>query len=61
MQARTHRDIGDFDRNIAQLRRHLDMLRVRPACPRARLARASPSERGARAGEVGTGGAAGED
>ena len=26
MQARTHRDIAYFDRNIAQLRRHLDLL-----------------------------------
>lgn len=26
MQARTHRDVAVFDRNVAQLRRHLDML-----------------------------------
>jgi TetR/AcrR family transcriptional repressor of nem operon len=33
MQARTQRDIGVFDRNIAQLRRHLDMLAGVPARP----------------------------
>ena len=26
MQARTHRDVGYFDRNVAQLRAHLDLL-----------------------------------
>jgi AcrR family transcriptional regulator len=26
MQARTHRDVGYFDRNVAQLRAHIDML-----------------------------------
>jgi AcrR family transcriptional regulator len=32
MQARTHRDIGYFDRNVAQLRDHIDLLtRVRAA------------------------------
>ncbi|HEY3949635.1 TetR/AcrR family transcriptional regulator [Phenylobacterium sp.] len=29
MQARTHRDIAYFDRNIAELRRHLDLLAER--------------------------------
>ena len=26
MQARTHRDVGHFDRNVAQLRAHIDLL-----------------------------------
>ena len=30
MQARTHRDVGYFDRNVAQLRAHIDMLTGAP-------------------------------
>ncbi len=29
MQARTHRDVGHFDRSVAQLRAYLEMLRVK--------------------------------
>ena len=31
MQARTHRDVGYFDRGVAALRDHFDMLQVRAA------------------------------
>ena len=30
MQARTHRDVGYFDRNVAQLRAHINLLTAAP-------------------------------
>lgn len=36
MQARTHRDIAYFDRNIDQLRMHLDLLTAKSSGPRPR-------------------------
>jgi hypothetical protein len=33
MQARTHREIGPFDRNVAVLRQHLDILEQAARAP----------------------------
>ena len=49
MQARTHRDIGCFDRSVGELRHYFALLEARPA-PRAQKSTASrsPTRKGAR-------------